>query len=119
MLCCLTYRRHISSYAVLRRCKVAPVVVQLPHSLFGFSFLTASNPASRLCPTLHYWDLHTSARRKLLVKCILTLLSSRATEKTDMSGVKKFMHKIKEKMESHGEGHSQDHQSHTEKVGGR
>ena len=35
-----------------------------------------------------------------------------------MSGVKKFMHKIKEKMESVGEGHHQDHQSHGEKVGG-
>ena len=35
-----------------------------------------------------------------------------------MSGVKKFMHKIKEKMESVGEGHHPDKDSHMEKVGG-
>lgn len=35
-----------------------------------------------------------------------------------MSGVKKLMHKIKEKMESVGDGHSQDKDSHMAKVGG-
>ena len=35
-----------------------------------------------------------------------------------MSGVKKFMHKIKEKMESVGDGHQQDKDSHMQKVGG-
>ena len=36
-----------------------------------------------------------------------------------MSGMKKFMHKIKEKMETVGEGHHHDHQGRTEKVGGQ
>ena len=50
------------------------MLVQLPPELFSFSFLTASNPATRIGPTLHYWDLHTSARRKLLEICIFTHL---------------------------------------------
>lgn len=83
--------------------------LQLPHCFPG---------SDQIWPGTLLGSAHISAR-KVLETCIITHLTLlfEPRNDTNMSGVKKFMHKIKEKMESVGEGHHQDNQGHTEKVG--